>query len=70
MPLRRIQQYPPARSVYPGNFEIDLMASPKSVDEVNGIRDSNKIDIKEEQEVDLTTIPTAENSITNVQRCE
>lgn len=30
-----------------------LQASPKSVDEVNGIRDSNKIDIKEEQEVCL-----------------
>lgn len=66
----RIQQYPPARSDCPGNFEIDLMASPKSVDEINGIRDSNKIDIKEEQEVDLTTIPTDENSITDVQRCE
>lgn len=66
----RLQQCPLARTDYPGNFEIDLMASPKSVDKINGIRDSNKIDIKEEQEVDLTSIPTAENSITDVQRCE
>lgn len=66
----RLQQCPLAGGDYPGNFEIDVMASPKSGDKINCTRDSNKIDIKEEQEVDLTTIPTTENSITDVQQCE
>lgn len=66
----RLQQCSLARDDYFGNFKIDVMASPKSHDKINGTRDSNKIDIKEEQEVDLTTIPTTENSVTDVQQCE
>lgn len=67
---KRLQQCSLARSDYPCNFEIDLMAYPKSGDKINDIGDSNKIDIREEQEVDLTTIPTSENSIIDVQRNE
>eukprot|EP01018_Ginkgo_biloba_P035689 Gb_35693 [translate_table: standard] len=54
----------------PSKTEMDLMPPFESGDKINDVIDSTKVDVKEEREVDLATIPATGNSIIDREGCE
>eukprot|EP01018_Ginkgo_biloba_P035692 Gb_35694 [translate_table: standard] len=64
------RQLSPTKSDSPCKVEIDFMPPSKSGDRTNDTSDFNKVDVKDEKELDLATIPAAGNSMNGKEGCE